>query len=467
MVKTKTKIYDATGEDPMETMVDIAQSTLEELEMEIRTQYLDKTLVEINAKGNGSRNLVTVYYEDEKIYVKFKSTMDDPNNFWGLFESNMAVFGDTSTESIEEKALTVNKIIDAVQNMGYQISEDDCWDFLLSFEKQYETLPSEEQIQSIALSYTKMCQEQGIEPGEIQDGSVFVGDDEAVQDEETLVTPTEALKEIVLEIETLTEEDKTFFIGLFDDLTLDEQKRLVTRIRGIESDLDKIPYLQMEERADIRKKIMNLPTKKRRAKILKIIKKRKKDLQKYANAAMEEDLRNALDKMEFLSDLEKDIHMGRLQEFSLDDKKKYLKRLKIVEDSLTALIKDGIKFSDAERRTFRDDLLRMNKQKRNERLKEIREEKSFEQAEEELLAEIPSLRFEEHEKEVREIMWLEPSERKKEIDGLKNQFESETEKTSKVLEDSKVGSKCPKCGWIVGSFSSKCPRCGHKLGFHI
>lgn len=450
----------------METMVDIAQSTLKELEMEIRTQYLDKTLVEINAKGNGSRNLVTVYHEEDKIYIKFKSTMNDPNNFWSLFESNMAVFGDDSTESIEEKAQIVNKIIDAVENMGYSISEDDCWDFLLGFEKQYEMLPSDEEIQSIALSYTKMCKEQGIEPGEVQDDTVFVGEEDQVADE-PVISPTEALKEIILEMDTLTDDDKAFFIGLFDDLTLDEQKRLVTRIRAIESDLDKIPYLKMDERAEIRKKIMNLSTKKRRAKILKIIKKRKKDIDKYANAAMEDDLREALNKMKFLSDLEKDIHMGRLQEFNLEDKKKYLKRLKIVEKSLTSLTDDGIDFTDAERRTYRDELLRMNKQNRQERLKEIRQTKRFEKAEEELLTEIPSLRFEDHEKEVREIMWLDSGERKTSIDNLKKQFESETEKTSKVLEESKVGSKCPNCGWIVGSFSSKCPRCGHKLGFHL
>lgn len=52
VVKTKTKIFDATEENSMQTMIEIAQSTLKDLGMDVRTQFLDKTLVEIIGEIN-------------------------------------------------------------------------------------------------------------------------------------------------------------------------------------------------------------------------------------------------------------------------------------------------------------------------------------------------------------------------------------------------------------------------------
>ncbi|MBD3350139.1 MAG: hypothetical protein GF364_01480, partial [Candidatus Lokiarchaeota archaeon] len=60
MVKTKTKIYDALEEDSMETMVEVVQSTLKELGMELTTKYLDKTLVEIVGEINRTKNSVSI-----------------------------------------------------------------------------------------------------------------------------------------------------------------------------------------------------------------------------------------------------------------------------------------------------------------------------------------------------------------------------------------------------------------------
>lgn len=397
--------------------------------------------------------------------MKFKEESDEAEPFWNKFEGNLQVFGG-STEKLEEKAKIVKEIMKYVSETGYSISDDDCWDFLLNFEQQYKKLPSTEQIRSIALSYTKMCQEQGIKPGETTESSVFVGD-EPQNEEEYKVTPTEALKEIILEMNTLTPEDKKFFISLFNDLTVEDQKKLVIRIKAIESDLDKIPYLKLDERTDIRKEVMNLPTEKRRAYILKIINKRKKNLQQYAHAAMEDDLKEALNKMPFLSDLEKEVHLGRMGELNMEDKKKYLKRLRDIEEALDKLKQQGIEISDIDKRGYRDELLRLGKEDREKRINEILEEKKYEIIENELINEIPSFRFEEHEKIVKQLMWLSPDERKNRIQNMKVQFNDETTKKTKVFEESKVGSTCPSCGWPIGALSKKCPRCGKQLGFSL
>lgn len=465
VVKTKTKIYDATEENSMQTMIEIAQSTLKALGMDVRTQFLDKTLVEIIGEINKKKNIVTLYHEENKIYIKFKEESEEAEPFWSKFEGNLQVFGG-STEKLEEKTKVVKEIMNCVLETGYNISDDDCWDFLLNFEQQYKKLPSKEQIRSIALSYAKMCQEQGIKPGDTTENSVFIGD-EPQNEEEYKVTPTEALKEIILEMNTLTPEDKKFFISLFNDLTVEDQKKLVIRIKAIESDLDKIPYLKMEERADIRKEVMNLSTEKRRAHILKIINKRKKNLQQYAHAAMEDDLKEALNKMPFLSDLEKEVHLGRMSELNVEDKKKYLKRLRDIEDSLEKLIQQGIELSEIDKRGYRDELLRLGKDEREKRISEILEEKKYETVEKELIDEIPSLKFEEHEKTVKQLMWLSLEERKSKIKNMKVQFNDETTKKTKVFEESKVGSTCPSCGWPIGALSKKCPRCGKQLGFSL
>ncbi|MHA1340327.1 MAG: hypothetical protein ACTSRZ_09005 [Promethearchaeota archaeon] len=466
MVKTKTKIYENQNEEGMENMVEIAELTLKELGMAVKTQYLDKTLVELTGTLNNQKNNVTLYHEGDKIYVKYKCQIGEIEDFWSIFESKINIFGDSSEETIQNKTKIVDKIYKAILDLGYPISEDDCWDFLLNFEEKYNALPDEEQIQSIALSYSKLCEEQGITPGTNLQSDVFIEEEEAVE-EDSEISTTEVLKEIIKEIPTLTKEDKSFFISLFDDLTVEQQKKLVSRIKAIESDLDKIPYLTMDERAKIRKDIMNLSTEKRRAKILKIINKRKKDLDKYAHIAMEEKLKKALDAIPSLSDLEKDIHLARLSELSVEDKKKYLGRLRSIQNKFEELKEAGLDFSDSEMRVFRDELIRMGKEQREKRFKEIIEEKRYEMTKEELFKEIPAMRFEKFDKIVKELMWLEVAERKKRIKAYKDQFLQETEKKSKAFEESKVGSTCPNCGWPIGMFTKKCPRCGKKFGFQL
>ena len=268
-------------------------------------------------------------------------------------------------------------------------------------------------------------------------------------------------------MKTLSEEDKKFFIQIMDELNLEQQKKLVSRIRSIESDLDKIPYITMEERSKIRKEIMNLSTEKRREKILKIINKRKKNIGMYENIALESKLKEFLNSISSLSELEKDIHMARLKDLNIEDKKKYLNRLKNIQEKFDELKKNNLEFSDLELRELRDELIKLGKDQREKRFNQIIEEKRYEMSKNELFKEIPGMKFENYDKIVKEIMWLDPNERLKRIKMYKDQFLQETDKKTKTFEESKVGSTCPSCGWPIGLFTKKCPRCGKQLGFQI
>ncbi|MHA1819112.1 MAG: hypothetical protein ACTSVC_01475 [Promethearchaeota archaeon] len=479
MAKTKTKIYPAEDEDSMNIMLELVQNTMKEMGMQIKTQFLDKSLIEVQGIDvEGKKNLTTLYLEGNQLYVKFKTQRDDIETFWFNLDKNISVYGQ-STEGIEKKAKIVSKILKAVKDMGYTMDEEDCWEFILNFEKNYNRLPNEEEIGSIALSYVNtISDEQEISTGNnLGAESIFVLEDEGEaggasgsieeDDEEIIVTPTEALKEMVKEIETLTEEDKRFYLSLFDDLTLDEQKKLVTRIKAIESDLSRIPYLTLEERAKLRKEVMNLSTEKRRAKILKIINKRKKNIRYYEHRALEGKIKSILDKFEFLSDLEKDVYLSLMEPMNPEEKKRFLKKIKNIEDDFKRYEEKGIKFTDIEKKNYRDEFLRISTDERRKRLDEILEEKRYNVAKEELLEEIPALTFEDNDKLIRELMWLDKDERKEKIERIKNKINEDVEKKAKLFEESKVGTTCPKCGWPIGPFTKKCPRCGTRIGFHL
>ncbi|MCP4763428.1 MAG: zinc ribbon domain-containing protein [archaeon] len=467
MAKTKTRIFPCPESNTMDGMIKTAEKTLKELGMSVETQILDKTLVEISGKGEpGSllkKNLITLFHEpdESQIFVKFKAEMKKPDKFWELFENNIEIFN-TPTEGIEKRAKIVSKIVKKIAEKGYSMVEDEAWEFLGQFEESYKRLPEDQkEIESIASSYTVIMEEEGIIP-ELKENSMDIN-----QEDEFKITPTDALKEIIKEIETLTREDRKFFINLFSDLDLDEQKKLVTRIKAIESDLDKIPYLDMDSRAKLRKEIMNLSTDKRRAKILKIINKRKKNINKFEHKAMETELRNTLNELEFLTELEKEIYFGRMEQMNLDKKKDYIKRIKNVELSLNEIEKMDVKFSDVERRTYRDEFLRISEEERERRISEIIEDKKYETIRNELIDNIPALKFEDHEKLIKELLVLSSNERKKRINKMKSNFDEGIKKKNKAFEESKAGSTCPECGWPIGALSKKCPRCGEQFGFSL
>ena len=466
MVKTKTKIYENQTEENMASMVELAEITLKEIGMDTKIQYLDKTLVEISGIENNQKNNVTLYYEDNKIYIKYKCEIGELDDFWNLFESKLNTIGDLSKDSIQRKTEIVNKIYKSISDLGCPISEEDCWDFLLNFEEKFKSLPNEEQIQSIALSYVKLYEEKGRLQEDNSQSEIFIDEDHSIEEDSTISTSV-ILKDLIKEMKTLSEEDKKFFIQIMDELNLEQQKKLVSRIRSIESDLDKIPYITMEERSKIRKEIMNLSTEKRREKILKIINKRKKNIGMYENIALESKLKEFLNSISSLSELEKDIHMARLKDLNIEDKKKYLNRLKNIQEKFDELKKNNLEFSDLELRELRDELIKLGKDQREKRFNQIIEEKRYEMSKNELFKEIPGMKFENYDKIVKEIMWLDPNERLKRIKMYKDQFLQETDKKTKTFEESKVGSTCPSCGWPIGLFTKKCPRCGKQLGFQI
>lgn len=243
MLKSKTKIYPAQSLDVIDKFVEIVQITLEQLDMTTSSKKIDNTLFEVLGKGKPGtllkKNVVSIFFEANEIYVKFKPQMHDPEKFWQKFDKNINLM-DVSPRNLKKDTR--------------------------AFSSNFKNI-IDQNIQTKSNNRAQREQKEN-----------FVKENIAKKEKISKFTPSDALKEIIKEIETLNEKEKTDIIELFPSLTFEDQKKLVTRIKAVESDLNKIPHLKFEERAEIRKNVLNLSTEKRREKILEIIEKRKKIL---------------------------------------------------------------------------------------------------------------------------------------------------------------------------------------------
>lgn len=474
MPKVKTKVYSGSKERTMESMFQVSDNTLKELGMEVTTQYLDKTLIECKGKppaGSplGKENIVTIYKEGDQIFIKFTYAMEDPDAFWNLFEANLQIYGASTTE-IEHKAKIIALICKTIRGMGTQVDEEEAWDFLYNFEKSFQRLPTEEEITPIAMDFIKIQDENG---QTVQANEAFVGEKsvtlnevpivdeiQPIQQDGIQITPTDALKEIIKEIPTIDPGTLKFYLSLIDSLTLTDQEHLVTKIKAIENDLNKVPYLMDDERIKIRKEVMELSTEKRRERLLKIIKERQKNEASYMAKYVEQQIKNDLTKLTYLSRENISDIMSVILTMTFDQKKKIVEVVNSIEQKFNEYAAQGIVFTDFEKHNHRLELIRLEEKERIEQLEKIGENVRINKVKDILFTEIPQLQFEDNKELIKQLMWLNENEIRQRIVKMKADIEKQSKERKKIFEGTSAGSTCKKCGWPMGSMSKKCVRCG-------
>ncbi|MHA1731080.1 MAG: hypothetical protein ACTSU5_04020 [Promethearchaeota archaeon] len=474
----ETKIFDASNKS-MQNLVQATEETLKELEMTVKTLELDKTLMESHGAGPLGKAIVTVYREANKAYIRLKHSLESSDEFWDIFSQYLSIFA-ASPEDIGERARIVQKIIDNIKSLGVFIPEQDAWDFIYKFLRKFKRNPDEEEVNQIAISYVEMLEQEqqelphvgvdesqaayGLESDYYEEGEPGEYGEEGEEEE---VTPEQALRAVIREMDTLTSAEKNHYISILTDLTIEQQKMLVAKIQTVDQEMDQIPYLTVEEREALREQLMRLPRAKREKKISSIVKKRQKRAAYYQMQEETEILKRKLSSIDSLSDLEKEIYLTSISGMGIGEKERFVNKLILVEKMLDEVVSSGKPLNEVERKHHREELLRMDdKVEMDKYLKALDEEKKILMVTEQLLAEVPQLAFEEEkrkEKLIKELLWLSEDERKDRIEQLKKEIGESVKKRDELFSVSKAGNTCPECGWIVGKWSKRCPRCGHDL----
>ena len=465
MARTKTRIYSGSKERTMESMVEVTKTTLEDLGMSVTVQYLDRTLIEcIGVSAPGSpigKNTVTVYKEGDQIFIKLTYQMPDGEMFWDAFEMNLQIYG-ASIEEIEEKTKVVTKICETIRDMQGEIEEEVAWDFLYNFERNAQRLPREDEIPLIADSYLQANRDKT----EIkEDESAFIEEQQGsvdIVDDGIVVTKTDALKQMIKEIPTLDDDSRYEYLKLIDTLEFDDQKRLLAKIQQVEADLEKVPYLSSEERKDLRNKVKTLNVNKRRDLLFKEIKNREKNKAYYENKMYESLAKEGLDSLIFLDYNEKRQIEDLLQTLIGEEKLKLIDRIRTIEERLDSLAKQEVELNEQEKKFYRQDLIRLTPEEREEKISQIMEKKKAELVKQELLKTIPQLAFQDNTQIIKRLMWLNKTERINELQKMAKDIESQVREKQQEFEKHKAGKVCQKCGWPMGQFTKKCPQCGWK-----
>ncbi|GAB4324261.1 MAG: hypothetical protein Kow0069_29780 [Promethearchaeota archaeon] len=470
MSQEETRIFDATDKS-MQDLVQTTEETLKDLDMTVKTLELDKTLMEVHGTGPVGNCVVTVYREGGKAYIRLKHTLMDSSEFWDSFSQFLSILAATP-EELGERARVVQRIIDHVAALGAHLPEDEAWDFMYRFLRKYKRNPEPDEINQIAVSYVEMLEQdsdlvdradQEISE-EYPDVEFVTDEDEEEAEEYGGITPEDALRAMVREMETLTPSEVNYYLSLFPELNLDQKKLLVAKLRQVDREMDEIPYLTVEERESLRAQLMKLPAAKRQKKIASIIKKRNKRLEYYKMKEEEDQAKQRLSKIATITDLEKEIYLTSMLGMSLKEKVDFIERLEEVEALLDQVVDAGHELLEEERKRHREELLRVDDPaQRSKYVEDLKKEKAAKAVAEELFAAVPQLRFQDHEKVIKELQWLEPSERKARIEQIRRDFEEKTKKRDQMFAGSSAGNVCPGCGWIVGKWSKKCPRCGKDL----
>ena len=450
MARTKTKIYSGSKERTMESMVEVTKTTLEDLAMTVTVQYLDRTLIEcVGTSAPGSpigKNTVTVYKEEDQIFIKLTYSMPDGDMFWNAFELNLQIFS-ASVEEIGEKAKIITKICETIRDMRGEIEEETAWNFLYNFEREAQRLPTDEEIPLIADSYLQANRGK-IE--EIEEDTLFIEDDETHveedPDDDIVITKTDAMKQMIREIPSLDDDSKYEYIKLMDTLELDNQRRLVAKVKQIEEDLDKVPYLSNEERKDLRNRVKTLNVDKRRDLLFKEVKEREKNKAFYEDKLFDSLAKESLDTLLFLDFNEKREIADLMNSVIGEEKLKLVERVKTIESRLNSLRNQEIELTDQEKRFYRQDLIRMTPEQREEKITQIMEKKKTDMIKDEIFKIMPQLMFQDNTKLIKELMWLNQKERNDRLQKMANELEIMVRDKQENFQSSRAGKVCQKCG---------------------
>jgi predicted Zn-ribbon and HTH transcriptional regulator len=485
MVISKNKVYEASSQLTFEYMLDQAKKALQAMgSKEITTQNLDKTFIRFVGKFPpnspfGNQVTTAIYQEGQKYFVQLKADTPEAEQFWVKFESlisskhNISGHGSGAGSNdenmlFEQAFQLVNGLCQYIRNMGGVIDEEFAWYFMINYQSEAQQFPSAKEIPEIAAEYLKLA-------GDSQSQAEMYGDanvdlslaPEIVQvgagAPEVQITAQDALRLMLEEITTLDPESIESYYKLMQTLELEDQQRVVTRLRQIEADLNKIPYLMNDERKQLREEVFELTTEKRRAKLLKLMKDRQKNELFYLERFSEQEIRQKLNSMKELTPVDVEDLMTVILSLTINDKKNMVNIINEIDEAFKKMATEGIKITIANRKAHRLDLIRMNEKDRLAEYDRIMEHYRAEFVKGILFKEIPALQYEKHESIVKELMWLNEEELKRRIKQIKSNIEKEKEEKTREFEKSTSATACKKCGWPMGSFSKKCPRCGSQV----
>jgi len=272
-MKIKTKIYANQENSPFELLQGIAWYTLKELGMKTEIKIDTENFFEITGRGSAGsllkKNKVAIFLDNQDIYVKFSSQMRKSQKFWDLFEE--------SIKNITSQKETVFLLIDILKDINkkydgneLKLNKYEIIEFVFNFFKEKSVFPNNNEIQSF-LSISA-----GRKKTEKEDTNNLKGIINSVRtkknfNDDVFKKITQIFRKLLKSIPTLTEEEYIKYNNIYLRLKTDEKKEFIIKIRSLESDLDKIPYIDKKERIKLRKDLFNLSLDLRRQKIQKII----------------------------------------------------------------------------------------------------------------------------------------------------------------------------------------------------
>ncbi len=393
--------------------------------------------------------------------------------------------------SQSEKSDVLNQIIMSIKTKGYNINQTDAIEFLNNFQEQYNRLPAISEIESIAVGYIKMMQEETptikekereiveekdfteeIEPvapvkrkiEQPRDDELAKHTRELKEMETKAITTTEKLLEKVGKFKFLSDKEKTYYTNLINSVDIEFKEMIVKNLEFIQAQFESIndvPNFDSTQKASLRKNLVNMDQNEILSKINQFIGQFTAEEEESKKLGWNPE--RALRKLGFLTESNINIILNMVKTLPEDKQNQVIERLKTIETEFNDLENDGIPLSDWEKSQFRVELVKLTDKNRKERLIDLVKDKKEEMIKGKIEAEIPQLKFEDNEKLVKELLWLSKAEIDQRIQKVKENIQKSLAKKQELFQKSTAGGTCPECGWPVGSFSKKCPRCGRKL----
>jgi len=482
MVYESTNTYELKKKN-LEDFQEIIENILQtNLKLSTKSAKLDESLIiitfldENKDKTLQKDNKIALYQEKDNVYVQVKGELSESEvtQFWGRLEQIIKDF-EKKEEKKHSKYDIMETIINSIEEKGFKIEKTEAEEFINNFQEKFNRLPLVNEINSIAMGYIKMKQAEAAPPmkykpeieekpiikeqeftEEIED-DMFSDDFSDIAEKPIEIEPSDALKEIIKDFNFLEDQEKEYYIKMLNSLEFEEQKTVVNKIEKIQSQLMRIPELGFKM-IELRKELISYSEKEIRDKINEI-----KEQIKAEEEGLGWDPERELRKLRYLTEANINNILKMIKKLPENRQSEVIERIKDIEEELNEVEADGIELTEWERASFRLELVKLTKNNRSEKIIDLIKDKKEDLIKEKLFSEVPQLKYEDNEKLIKELIWLNKNEMDKRINKIKVGIQKQLEKKQELFTKSSAGSTCPNCGWPVGSFSKKCVRCGYKL----
>ncbi len=418
----KTRTFNIMGKALDEVQV-IVENVLINLQFTTKSVKLDETLIIVTfldekKDANFQKdNKISLYKEQENVYIQVKGEFGNKiTTFWREFENLLTKSSkqpasepvkrtrkrSTRTKPKEEitKEDIINSIMDTISNMGYSIERSEAQEFIDNFEMQFNRLPAMNEVNSIAMGYIKMMKEEDISIEEVEVPEIADVQEPVRIKEEELVVSNEVIK---------------------DTTPVSDEP-----VMGVESEII--------EKTIIEEELLIWNPKKE------------------------------MERINFLTVSTIDLILKMIKKLPENRQKEVINRLREIKKDFDNIEKEhGITLKNWEMSQYSEELVKLTKKNRKDKLIELIEEKKIEMINERIIDELPQLKYEDNEKIIKELVWLNKDEIEQRINKLKEGIKKKLKKKQELFAKSSAGSTCPECGWPAGRSSKKCIRCGYKL----